>query len=249
MIGRGATGAAGRGAAAILLCGLATGCGLLSTDPSLPVYTMEQTDSAHAGHRKSTITNAGVVYVNDYEEQALQMSRSDPKEAIGRGPVGGASVFAIEGQDRSAYVAVDEGSEMPAYGVYRNASHPPFDWRNATFRTMRLDRPDGPTANKETTDRAILDDVVRTLRDGALADPPPPPPVVSATATPQGVYALLLSSDQLPGIIFRPSVYVTAPDKVYLSDNLLLTFTRTEQSAKGAWIPVSPAFANWVQTP
>jgi hypothetical protein len=114
---------------------------------------------------------------------------------------------------------------------------------------MRLDRPDGPTANKETTDRAILDDVVRTLRDGALADPPPPPPVVSATATPQGVYALLLSSDQLPGIIFRPSVYVTAPDKVYLSDNLLLTFTRTEQSAKGAWIPVSPAFANWVQTP
>jgi hypothetical protein len=41
MIGRGATGAAGRGAAAILLCGLATGCGLLSNDPSLPVYTME----------------------------------------------------------------------------------------------------------------------------------------------------------------------------------------------------------------
>jgi hypothetical protein len=34
-------------------------------------------------------------------------------------------------------VAADEGSKMPAFGVFWNPRHPPFDCRTATFRERR----------------------------------------------------------------------------------------------------------------
>src|SRR6185295_9019498 len=150
---------------AALLCAFATACGT-SLDPSLPVYTTEQTDSAHPGYRRTTVSTAGAEYVNDIEEQSLQILEAEPKQVVGRSKFGNGKICAIDGQDPSAYLAVDVGSEMPAYAVYRGTGHPAFDWRHAAFQKLRLDMLEGPAANKETTDAALIDDVLRTLRDG-----------------------------------------------------------------------------------
>jgi hypothetical protein len=100
---------------AVLPWALATGCGMSSLDPSLPVYSTEQTDSVHPGHRRTTVSTAGAAYVNDLEEQSLQLIESDPKKVVGRSKFGDGRICAIAGQDPSAYIAVDMGSEMPAY--------------------------------------------------------------------------------------------------------------------------------------
>jgi hypothetical protein len=239
---------------AIVLCGLGAGCG--SLDPSLPVYKSEQTDSSHPGYRRSTVSTAGATYINDFEEQSLLLGDRYPKQVVGRSQFGNGKICAIAGQDPSAYLAVDVGSEMPAYAVYRNANLPPFDWRHAAFQKLRLDVPVGPAANKETTDPGLIEGVLRTLRDGTPATPPvtapatflaPPPMVI--TESPTGVYFVLLFSDQLPGLIFRPSFYLDASRQVYLAENMVVTYTRTEQSVQAAWIPAGPLFARWVQTP
>ena len=47
------------------------------------------------------------------------------------------------------------------------------------------------------------------------------PPLMPATSPP-GVYGILLFSDQLPGLIFRPSFYLDASGQVYLTDDLLV---------------------------
>jgi len=231
----------------IVLCGLGLGCGLLSMDPSLPVYTSEQTDSAHPGYRRTTVSTKGVVYVNDFEEAALQLSSPDPTEVVGRRQFGDGKICAIPGQSPSAYLAVDMGSEMPAYEVFRNIERPPFDWRHAVFQRMRLDVPEGPAANKETMDPALIDDVVRTLRDVAPAIPPvtaPPMPLPGPTR----VHGILLFSDQFPGLIFRPSFYLAESGQVYLADSLVVKVTREEQSVQATWIPASEVFTRWVQT-
>jgi hypothetical protein len=232
---------------AILLCCLGTAC-VAPWDSSLPVYTMEQTDSAHSGYRRSTVSTAGASYVNDYEEQSLQLIEAEPKQAVGRSQFGNGKICAIAGQDPSAYVAVDVGSEMPAYAVFRNPRHPPFDWRHTAFQRMRLDMLEGPAANKETTDPALIEEVVRTLRDGAPATPPVASLAVTASGSPAGVYGVLLFSDQLPGLVFRPSCYIEKTGQVYLADGLVFTFTRTQQSVHAEWIPASPGFAQWVRT-
>jgi len=237
----------GLGAMAILSCCLGTACGAPSMDSSLPVYTIAQTDSAHPGYRRTTVSTAVASYVNDFEEQSLQLSDSDPKQVVGRSQYGNGKICAIAGQDPSAYLAVDVGSEMPAYEVFRNSRHPPFDWRHAAFQRMRLAMPEGPAANKETTDPALIEEVLRTLRDGTPATPPVEPPAVTASGSPAGVYGVLLFSDQLPGLVFRPSCYLEKTGQVYVADSLLLTFTRTQQSVQAQWIPVSPLFAQWVQ--
>src|ERR1700753_2555245 len=36
--------------------------------PGLPVYTLAQAPSAHAGYLRNTLTGGGNVFVNDYEE-------------------------------------------------------------------------------------------------------------------------------------------------------------------------------------
>jgi hypothetical protein len=238
----------GLGAMAILLCCLGTACGAPWMDSTLPVYTIEQTDSAHPGYRRSTVSRAGASYVNDFEEQSLQLIDTDPKQVVGRSQYGNGKICAIAGQDPSVYLAVDVGSEMPAYEVFRNPRHPPFDWRHAAFQRMRLAMPEGPAANKETTDPALIEEVLRTLRDDAPATPPVASPPVTASGSPAGVYGVLLFSDQLPGLVFRPSCYIEKTGQVYLADSLLLTFTRTQQSVQAEWIPVSPRFAQWVQT-
>lgn len=234
---------------AVLLLGLATGCGVSSLDPSLPVYTSEQTDSIHPGHRRTTVSTGDAVYVSDLEEQSLQLINVEPKKVVGRSKFGAGRICAIEGQDPSAYLAVDMGSEMPAYEVFRSAKQPPFDWRHAAFQKLRLTVPLGPAANKETTDAALIEDVVRTLRDGTPVDPPlaPFPMTVSASST--GEFGVLLFSDQLPGLVFRPSCYLAPSGEVYLADSLVFTFTRPVPTIQAAWIPASPLFTRWATTP
>jgi hypothetical protein len=63
--------------------------------------------------------------------------------------------------------------------------------------------PEGPAANKETTDAALIDDVLRTLRNGTPVNPAlPPQPLITAGSA--GVHGVLLFSDQLPGLAFPP---------------------------------------------
>ena len=231
----------------IALGALTLGCGM---DPSLPVYTTEQTDSAHAGYRRTTVSTQGAVYVNDFEEAALQLSNPDPTEVVGRSQFGNGKICAIPGQSPSAYLAVDVGSEMPAYEVFRSLTHPPFDWRQAAFQKMRLAVPDGPTANRETTDPALIDDVVRTLREAMPVAPSEAPPPMPLAASATRVHAILLFSDQLPGLVFRPSLYRDESGHVYLAEGLMVEYTPgKEPTVQAAWIPASPLLTRWVQTP
>lgn len=231
----------------IVLCGLALGCGLTSLDPSLPVYTTEQTDSAHPGFRRTTVSTQGAVYVNDFEEAALQLSSPEPTQVVGRSRFGDGKICAIPGQDPSAYLAVDVGSEMPAYAVFRNIHAQPFDWRHAAFQKMRLDVLEGPTANKETTEPALIDDVLRTLRDVPPANPPLTVPPMPVTGLGMTVHGILLFSDELPGLIFRPSFYLAESGQVYLAESVGVEYQGNEQSVQAAWIPASPLFTQWAQ--
>jgi hypothetical protein len=236
------------GAMTAFVCGLATACGGASPDATLPSYTIEQTDSTHPGYRRTTVSRELAVYVNDFEEQSLLLRNVEPREAIGRYGLGG-RICAIAGQDPGAYVAVDVGSEMPAFEVYRSAARPPFDWRRASFQKMRLDMPVGPAANKETTDAAVIDDVLRTLRDGVPADPPVTVPPMPIAGTAGRVHGVLLFSDDLPGLIFRPWVYFDESGRAYFAPNAIITFSGTEQTVRADWIPAAGTFARWAQMP
>ena len=86
--------------------------------------------------------------------------------------MGGAKVCSISGQPVTAYVACDDGSEMPAYLPYRNIKQKPFDWRVATFREMSVHRPKQSNPDLTTTDEALLAEVVRNLRDGTPVELP-----------------------------------------------------------------------------
>ena len=133
--------------------------------------------------------------------------------------------------------------------MFRGAGRPPFDWRHAAFQKMRLAIPLGPAPNKETIDAALIDDVLRALRDGTPADPPLEPLQLPIAAAADGVAGLLLFSDQLPGPMFRPSCYISPAGEVYLAESVAVTYTRTEQTVRAAWIPAGRQFTRWATTP
>jgi len=210
----------------------------------LPVYTSEQSASSHAGYRHSTLTCGSDVFVNDYEEAALQMMTSDPKPVIGRMAFGDGKICAIPGQPITAYVAGDCGSEMPAYIPYRNIKQPPFDWRTATFREMTAYRPDRRNPYLTTTNAALLAEVVRNLRDGAsveLSDFP--------FAGVTNLDTIKMTSDQLPGLMFCPSVYYYGNGTIYLAESLMMDPTATPPQLHAHWIPASPMLTQWLKSP
>jgi len=210
----------------------------------LPVYTSEQSASSHAGYRHSTLTCGNDVFVNDYEESALQMMTSDPKPVIGRMAFGDGKICAIPGQAITAYVAGDCGSEMPAYVPYRNIQQPPFDWRTATFREMTAYRPDRRNPYLTTTNAALLAEVVRNLRDGAsveLSDFP--------FAGVTNLDTIKMTSDQLPGLMFCPSVYYYGNGTIYLAESLMMDPTATPPQLHARWIPASPILTQWLKVP
>ena len=210
----------------------------------LPVYTSEQSASSHAGYRHSTLTCGSDVFVNDYEEAALQMMTSDPKPVIGRMAFGDGKICAIPGQPITGYVAGDCGSEMPAYIPYRNIKQPPFDWRTATFREMTAYRPDRRNPYLTTTNAALLAEVVRNLRDGAsveLSDFP--------FAGVSNLDTIKMTSDQLPGLMFCPSVYYYGNGTIYLAESLMMDPTATPPQLHAHWIPASPMLTQWLKSP
>lgn len=224
--------------AAIVVVVWFMGLGNVGADRYLPVYTSDQVPSAHPGYRRTTITSGTSVYVNDYDEYPLQLENRDPTDAVGRTPFGNGKICAIPGQKPTDYLAADVGSEMPAYEVFRNSQLPPFDWRHATFQKMQFTMPIGPAANKLTTDRAIIEDVVATLRDGRSTNLPPPSQGVAA-GTSTNLYGVYLFSDQLPGLLYCAGVYIDNAGHVYLAED---STTSTQ------WRPASPLFAKWTQT-
>lgn len=215
-------------------------------DPSLPVYTSgQQTASSHPGYLHDTVTGGGEVYVHDYEEYGLQLTEAEPQTVIGlMGSISPAKVGAIPGQTNNAYIAVDCGSEMPAYAPYRNIKQPPFDWRTAAFRQMTAFQQYkfGPLVT--TTNAALMAEVVRVLRDGTPVELNPFP---FSGAT--NLVTLNLTSDQLPGMLFCPALCYYGDGNIYLAESLMVDFKVTPPQVRARWIPASPMLTKWLKTP
>ena len=217
------------------------------TDPSLPFYTMgPQSASRHLGYFHDTVTGGGEVYVHDYEEYCLQLTEVEPQTVIGlMGSVSPAKVGAVPGQPVTAYIAVDCGSEMPAYEPYRNVKQPPFDWRTATFRQMTAFRQYkfGPLLTT-TTNAALMAEVVRVLRDGTPVELNPFPFSGATNLT-----TLNLTSDQLPGLLFCPALCYNGDGTIYLAESLVPDFTVRPPQVRARWIPASPLLTGWLKGP
>jgi hypothetical protein len=196
-----------------------------------PVFTFEQSPSTHTGYRHSTFSSGNTVYVNDYDENALLSENTNPTQVVGRTEYGGDTICAIPGQKPASYV-IHVGWMGPE-SIYRNSQIQPFDWRNATFQKMQFARPDGPAANKQSTNSELIDDVVTTLKKGTPTTPPSQVP-----GSYDNIYGLYLYSDQLPGLIYCAGVYIDKTGQVYVAENTSST----------QWIKADPSFTNWVQT-
>ncbi len=208
--------------------------------PFLPVYTSDQVDSAHSGYRRTTVTSKDAVYVNDYEEYPLRLINPEPTDVVGRTAFGGGKICSIPGQNPTVYLAVDCGSEMPAYEVFRSTQQPPFDWRKAAFQTLQLAMLLGPAANKTTSDPALIEDVLRTLKEGT--------PTAAPSAWVTNTYGVWLFTDQLPGLVFSPSIYIDQTGTVYLAESFT-SDSSTPLKVQARWIQASPLFTKWTQTP
>ena len=210
----------------------------------LPAYSLEQTDSSHPWYRRTTVHFNSAVYVNDFEDYPIWLAYPVPTDAIGRSSFGGSLVCTVPGQNAADYIAVDCGSEMEAYEVFRNVNHPPFDWRNATFRTMEFAGTMMHAEHKSTTDSALIAEVVRTLREGA-----PVPLSLPDSVNPTNVARLSLSSDALPGLVFCPTVYRDDAGAVYLAESYGVEYGDHIQRIHARWIPASEAFTQWLKGP
>lgn len=240
VIAGGAFGPAGIG---VLVVGLFVFQFVLPANRSLPVYTSQQTSSAHPGYRRSTVTSGASVYVQDFEEYSLRLAYPEPTNAIGRTAFGNGKICAIPGQSPTNYIAVDCRSEMPAYEVYRNTNSPPFDWRHATFQSMEFTGVLGTQSHKRTTDPSLIADLIRTLSDGT----PVTPPLTILNNT--NVSAVHLASGGLPGLIFCPQVHRDATGSFYVAASMAIEFTNRTEKIHAQWIPASPLFSQWLQTP
>jgi len=236
------------GLALVLVLGLAFFAGneaATTVGSGLSVYTTAQTASSHAGYRRSTLTCGDDVFVNDYEEAALQLANPEPSTVIGRiGAISNARVCAIAGQPVTAWIAGDCGSEMPAYVPFRQSKQAPFDWRTATFREMKAYGPNKSSPYLTSTDEVLLAEVVRVLRDGT----PVELPSFSFAAVPS-IPCLKMTSDELPGLLFCPLVCTDANGQIYLAESLMLDTTATPLQLHARWIPASPKLTQWLKGP
>jgi hypothetical protein len=74
----------------------------------------------------------------------------------------------------------------------------------------------------------------------------PPSLVAGSTSNLNGVY---LFSDQLPGLIYCPDVYMDPVGPVYLAESFAMEKADSKQWTQARWIPASPLFTKWLQTP
>lgn len=206
------------------------GLGFLG-ESELPLYEFEQVPSAHEGYLRTTITSGNTVYVMDYEEYALLAATSAPTEIIGRFPVtiGNSGLYAIPGQDPSAYVLEFD----PMYQqVYRNINHPPFDWLNADFQKLRVMF---PAANpKETEDADIIRNVHTTLMGAAIMVVPFQ---LDGNYSGYENYTALLFTDELPGLMYAAGLHIAPDGSVYLAENIV----------SNIWHPAGITFHDWLR--
>jgi hypothetical protein len=245
-------------AAVVALCGVIGGALVLGltvgfiggheeasgADSSLPIYTHgPQLASSHPGYLHDSVTGGGEDYVNDYEEAGLQLTSAEPQTVIGlMGSINPAKVGAIPGQPVTAYIAVDCGSEMPAYVPYRNIKQPPFDWRTAQFQQMSASQQSkfGPLVT--TTNAALIAEAVRVLREGTPVELKPFP---FSGAT--NLISLNLTCSQLPGMLFCPPLCYYGDGNIYLAESLMPDFTTTPPQVRARWIPASPILTQWLK--
>ena len=213
------------------------------TGTGLPVYTLDQTASSHAGYRRTTLTSGNDVFVSDYEEAALQLVTHEPKPAIGRYSIGSGYVCAIPGQPTTSYIAGDCGSEMPAYEPFRNIKQPPFVWRTATFREMNFLSPGGRSNWRQSTNTALIAELMRVLRDNSPVELPAFP----FTGTNGNLATINLTCDQLPGLLFCPSVYFDGNGTFYLAESMTVDWTPKPAEVRARWIPASPLLTEWLK--
>jgi len=223
-------------AAIIAFCALAIICSVVGligpTTLFLPVYTMQQTASAHNGYRHTTLTSGNTIYVNDYEESALGAFGDLPTQMIGRFPVpgfGASGLYAIPGQDPSAYALEYD----PMYQqVFRNVQHPPFDWRAAEFQKMWLMLFASPI---ETIDPLIIEDVLKALKEAT-----PITLAMQADGNYVGYenYSLVLFSEQLPGLIYSLGAHIDPAGQVYFAENII----------SDQWYPAGQLFMEWMNS-
>ena len=219
--------------------------------PFLPVYALEQTDSTHPWYRRTTVKLGATVYVNDFEEASLLLFAVIPTNAIGRPPFGNSVMCSIDGQSTNDYVAVDCGSEMEAYEVFRNVQRPAFDWRHAKFQSMEIGSPTIHPERKRSTDPALIAEVVRILSAGT----PTPEAELPAALTSchqagavKNLTGLQMLSDELPGLIFCPLVYRDDNGAFYLAESTAIEFTNRLERIHANWIPAGPRLTPWLQT-
>jgi len=211
----------------------------------LPIYTMDQVPSSHAGYRRDTVASGSDVYVNDYEEAGLQLANPEPSNVIGHlGSMGIIKVCSIPGQPVSSYIAGDCGSEMSAFMPFRNLNEKPFDWRTATFREMSAYRPKHSGNNLTTTDPALLAEVIRLLREGTPVELPAFP----FTSIPNLDY-IKMTSDQLPGLLFCPAIFTDSNGQIYLAESLMYDDASNPKQLHARWVPASQMLAQWLKTP
>ena len=219
---------------------------------SLPKYSMKQTDSEHPWYRRTAVHFRSEDYVRDFDDAPIWLAYPVPTNVIGRAPFGNALVCSIPGQNPANYIAVDCGSEMEAYEVFRNVKHPPFDWRHATFQTMDAVGSMMHAEHKRITDAALIADIVRTLHDGT---PTPAGELPAALTTPQppgtveNLGRLQLYSDDLPGLTFCPMLYRNETGAVYLAESIGVEYTNRNQQMHANWIPANESFTQWLKTP
>jgi len=135
---------------------------------------------------------------------------------------------------------------MPAYVPYRNIKQPPFDWRTASFREMTAWRvsqnPRSPYLT--TSSAALMAEVVRGLRDGTP---------VELGGIPFGagtnVSTIKMTCDQLPGLLFCPTIYFRGNGTIYLAESLTLDWIPKPAELRARWIPASPLLMQWLKGP
>lgn len=209
----------------------------------LPKYSLQQTESAHRWYRRTTVHFDAKVYVNDFDDYSIWLEYPVPTQAIGRAPFGNSLVCSIPGQKPADYIAVDCGSEMEAYVVFRNASHPPFDWRHATFQSMEFAGTMMHAEHKQTSDSSLIADVVRTLCEGR-----PVPVQMPAGINSTNLGRLNLHSDALPGLMFCPAVFSDSTGSVYLAESFGVEYGNHTEVIHAQWTPASAPFVQWLKT-
>jgi hypothetical protein len=225
----------------LCLAALGTVCIVLFVEHVLPSYTTQQIPSLHPGYRRTMLLSGSAVYVNDYEEYSLRLINPEPTQVIGR--YGTGKVCAIPGQSTSAYIAADCGSEMPAYEVFRNSQARPFDWRTAAFQKMQFTGPSGSGVNLFTTNQTLITDVLHTLSEGAPVTTP-----LSAANRANNIAGICLFSDQLPGMVFCPAVYLDPTGQVYLTESVAIGAPGSQPPGQTQWISASRPVADWVHS-